>query len=257
MGRGPGARAGLELEPGAAKALVTHVGDRQQRLLRELEKLALGAAGEEPAAAACGCRPTTSSALTASSAQRGAWTVADAIIAGDAAGGGQDVPGAAPAGRAGRRACSTRSRCGSGRRRRWRPRSSGASRRRQLKRDAADALARGGPADRGRAADRRRAAARADRRDRRPGARVARRRPGRRSARTRCSAISLIAARGASGGRAAGAQNGPRTLRPDVLDALVRDVGVDHQVDGAEHDAGSPAARARAGSSATSCAAPG
>jgi DNA polymerase-3 subunit delta len=75
---------GLELEPGAAKALVTHVGDRQQRLLRELEKLALGAAGDEP-----GGGPVTLSVddidrLTASSAQRGAWTVADAIIAGDA-----------------------------------------------------------------------------------------------------------------------------------------------------------------------------
>ena len=34
---------GIELEPDAARALVRHVGDRQQRLLRELEKLALGA----------------------------------------------------------------------------------------------------------------------------------------------------------------------------------------------------------------------
>ena len=34
---------GLELEPDAARALIGHVGDRQQRLLRELEKLALGA----------------------------------------------------------------------------------------------------------------------------------------------------------------------------------------------------------------------
>jgi DNA polymerase-3 subunit delta len=75
---------GLELEPGAAKALVTHVGDRQQRLLRELEKLALGADGDRS-----GDDPITLSVddidrLTASSAQRGAWTVADAIIAGDA-----------------------------------------------------------------------------------------------------------------------------------------------------------------------------
>jgi DNA polymerase-3 subunit delta len=83
---------GLELEPGAAKALVTHVGDRQQRLLRELEKLALGGAADESADG-----PVKPSAdgpvklsvddidrLTASSAQRGAWTVADAIIAGDA-----------------------------------------------------------------------------------------------------------------------------------------------------------------------------
>ena len=32
---------GLQLEPDAARALISHVGDRQQRLLRELEKLAL------------------------------------------------------------------------------------------------------------------------------------------------------------------------------------------------------------------------
>jgi DNA polymerase-3 subunit delta len=74
---------GLELEPGAAKALVTHVGDRQQRLLRELEKLALGAAGEEPAADPVRLSADDVDRLTASSAQRGAWTVADAIIAGD------------------------------------------------------------------------------------------------------------------------------------------------------------------------------
>ncbi len=72
---------GLELEPGAAKALVMHVGDRQQRLVRELEKLALGADDDQPG-------PLTLSVddvdrLTASSAQRGAWTVADAIIGGD------------------------------------------------------------------------------------------------------------------------------------------------------------------------------
>ncbi len=78
-----GREQGLEFEPGAAKALVTHVGDRQQRLLRELEKLELGADGEQPDG------PISLSVddidrLTASSAQRGAWTVADAIIAGDA-----------------------------------------------------------------------------------------------------------------------------------------------------------------------------
>jgi DNA polymerase-3 subunit delta len=76
---------GIELEPGAAKALVAHVGDRQQRLLRELEKLALGAepgAGGEPARVSA----DDVERLTASSAQRAAWTVADAIVAGDAAG---------------------------------------------------------------------------------------------------------------------------------------------------------------------------
>jgi DNA polymerase III subunit delta len=77
---------GLELEPGAAKALVMHVGDRQQRLLRELEKLALGAPGDQPSTGPVQLSADDIDRLTASSAQRGAWTVADAIIAGDAAG---------------------------------------------------------------------------------------------------------------------------------------------------------------------------
>ena len=74
---------GIELDPGAAKALVSHVGNRQQRLLRELEKLALGA-GDEPAGGPIRVSVEDVELLTASSAQRGAWTVADAIIAGDA-----------------------------------------------------------------------------------------------------------------------------------------------------------------------------
>ncbi len=40
-----GKELGVELEPDAARALIRHVGERQQRLLRELEKLALGARG--------------------------------------------------------------------------------------------------------------------------------------------------------------------------------------------------------------------
>jgi DNA polymerase III subunit delta len=71
---------GVELEPDGARALVGHVGDRQQRLLRELEKLALGAedgASGEPFDADAVER------LTASSAERRAWTVADAIVAGE------------------------------------------------------------------------------------------------------------------------------------------------------------------------------
>jgi DNA polymerase III subunit delta len=76
---------GIELEPGAAKALVAHVGDRQQRLLRELEKLALGA--DAPSAdGKVHVSVEDVERLTASSSQRGAWTVADAIIAGDAGG---------------------------------------------------------------------------------------------------------------------------------------------------------------------------
>jgi DNA polymerase-3 subunit delta len=69
---------GVELEPDAARALIASVGDRQQRLLRELEKLALwtgpgtrlGAAEVEE--------------LAAPSAERRAWTLADALVAGDA-----------------------------------------------------------------------------------------------------------------------------------------------------------------------------
>jgi DNA polymerase III subunit delta len=75
---GRASEMGLELAPDAARALIAHVGDRQQRLLRELEKLALGAAdGDGPLDA------EAIAALTASSAQRRAWTVADALVAGD------------------------------------------------------------------------------------------------------------------------------------------------------------------------------
>ena len=70
---------GLTLEPDAARALIGHVGDRQQRLMRELEKLALGA---EPGA-------TLSAAdveeLTAASAERKAWSLADALVADEGA----------------------------------------------------------------------------------------------------------------------------------------------------------------------------
>lgn len=73
------AELGLELEPDGARALIHHVGERQQRLLRELEKLALGA---EP-----GVRLDAAALdqLTAPSAERKAWSVADALVAGDRA----------------------------------------------------------------------------------------------------------------------------------------------------------------------------
>jgi DNA polymerase-3 subunit delta len=71
------AELGLELEPDAARALIHHVGERQQRLLRELEKLVLGAeAGGRLDARAV-------EELTSPSAERKAWAVADAIVAGD------------------------------------------------------------------------------------------------------------------------------------------------------------------------------
>jgi len=78
-----GRELGIELGPDAARALVRNVGERQQRLLRELEKLALdvgAAAGEEP--------PRTIDAelvdeVTAPSAERRAWALADALLAGE------------------------------------------------------------------------------------------------------------------------------------------------------------------------------
>jgi len=69
----------LTLEPDAARALVQHVGDRQQRLLRELEKLALGA--DEPGAQIDAAEIEE---LTAASAESKAWSLADALVAGDA-----------------------------------------------------------------------------------------------------------------------------------------------------------------------------
>jgi DNA polymerase III subunit delta len=67
----------IELETEAAKALIAHVGDRQQRLLRELEKLAL----EYGPGAKLGVEEVLES--TAGSAERKMWTLADAVIAGD------------------------------------------------------------------------------------------------------------------------------------------------------------------------------
>ena len=75
------AELGIELEPDAARALIGHVGERQQRLLRELEKLALGADGADGAT----LDADDVAELTASSAERRAWTVADALVAGDRA----------------------------------------------------------------------------------------------------------------------------------------------------------------------------
>jgi DNA polymerase-3 subunit delta len=68
---------GLELDKSAAKALIAQVGERQQRLLRELEKLALERGpgtrlGAEEIRDAC-----------SSSAERKVWTLTDALVAGD------------------------------------------------------------------------------------------------------------------------------------------------------------------------------
>jgi DNA polymerase III subunit delta len=68
---------GLELHPAAAKALVAHVGERQQRIRRELEKLAL----ELGEGAHLDAEQVEE--LTASSAERKVWTLADALVARD------------------------------------------------------------------------------------------------------------------------------------------------------------------------------
>jgi DNA polymerase III subunit delta len=71
------AELGIELDQQGARALVAHVGDRQQRLQRELEKLAL----EYGADARLGRDEIDRSC--ASSAERRIWTLADALVAGD------------------------------------------------------------------------------------------------------------------------------------------------------------------------------
>jgi DNA polymerase-3 subunit delta len=68
---------GLEVDKSGVTALIAQVGDRQQRLLRELEKLAL----EHGQGAAIGVAEVEAS--SASSAERKAWTLADALVAGD------------------------------------------------------------------------------------------------------------------------------------------------------------------------------
>ena len=71
-------RAGHRARPARrARALVAHVGDRQQRLLRELEKLAL----EHGAGRRLGAAEVDAS--SAGSAERKTWTLADALVAGD------------------------------------------------------------------------------------------------------------------------------------------------------------------------------
>ena len=69
---------GLQLEPDSARALIAQVGDRQQRLLRELEKLALYAGPGARVDA------TLLDELAAPSAEHRAWSLADTIVSGDA-----------------------------------------------------------------------------------------------------------------------------------------------------------------------------
>jgi DNA polymerase-3 subunit delta len=71
------AELGLALDAQAARALIAQVGDRQQRLLRELEKLAI----EYGEGASIGAEEVQAS--SAPSAERRLWTLADALVAGD------------------------------------------------------------------------------------------------------------------------------------------------------------------------------
>jgi DNA polymerase-3 subunit delta len=82
------ARLGLSLDAAAARALVEQVGERQQRLLRELEKLALE--GEEgpagPAGPQTGPRAIEAAEIeerSAHSAEHKAYALADALVGAD------------------------------------------------------------------------------------------------------------------------------------------------------------------------------
>jgi DNA polymerase-3 subunit delta len=75
--QGEAKRLGVTLERDAAQALVGHVGDRQQRLLRELEKLAL----ELGPGARLGADDVDAAA--AHSAEHQVWGLVDTLVAGD------------------------------------------------------------------------------------------------------------------------------------------------------------------------------
>jgi DNA polymerase-3 subunit delta len=80
--REQGARIGLTLDAAAAKALVAQVGERQQRLLRELEKLVLEGAGERSEARQVDAQEIERRA--AHSAEWRAYGLADALVGADA-----------------------------------------------------------------------------------------------------------------------------------------------------------------------------
>src|ERR1700682_2641877 len=80
----------LSLDQAAARALVDHVGQRQQRLLRELEKLALSLGSPRPAEDAPGAAGGMAvgieeiERLSAPSSELKAFALADALVASDA-----------------------------------------------------------------------------------------------------------------------------------------------------------------------------
>jgi DNA polymerase III subunit delta len=75
-------RMGVSLDAAAAKALVAQVGERQQRLLRELEKLALEADEPQQGAPARAIGVEDIDGRAAHSAQWQAFSLADALVAG-------------------------------------------------------------------------------------------------------------------------------------------------------------------------------
>jgi DNA polymerase-3 subunit delta len=77
------AQLGLELHPAAARVLVRIVGERQQRIVRELEKVALELGADTSAAIRLDAEQVEQ--LVASSAERKGWTLADALVARDGA----------------------------------------------------------------------------------------------------------------------------------------------------------------------------
>jgi DNA polymerase III subunit delta len=74
---GEAAKLGITLDGAAAQALIGQVGDRQQRLLRELEKLAL----EHGEGAHIGVEEVEAAAAV--SAERQVWSLVDALVARD------------------------------------------------------------------------------------------------------------------------------------------------------------------------------
>jgi len=74
--RGQARKLGLELDATAAKTLVQTVGERQQRLMRELEKIAIHSGP--------GARVDAEdiAAIASGSAERKAWTLADSLVGG-------------------------------------------------------------------------------------------------------------------------------------------------------------------------------
>lgn len=80
------AQLGLDLSPAAAKVVVRVVGERQQRIARELEKVALEIGPAHPGSASpVALGPEQVEELISSSAERKSWTLADALVAGDGA----------------------------------------------------------------------------------------------------------------------------------------------------------------------------